>query len=191
MMIKTPLCLLILAPSILFAMDRVENNAQLINDCQLLSVKAFLNEKFKSSYEPTTFEERKTYGYHGIKIPVFLYTLDADTQIDETAGCIIKDARPTTWYGLRFDANAIPVDRVFLKTPVEKAFRAQILERANRYVAFRASCLLAKENMTSIFALLWVDYLNDRKIFLTLSDLGSLQWDDPLINLDENKQQIG
>lgn len=179
-----------LVPFTIFGMDQVQNE-QLLNAKQLLFVKAFLNEKFQSSYQQTTLQERILLGVHGIKIPVYVYTLDENKQTNETAGCIVKDSQPITLFGMSYDEKAIPVDRVFLKTPIQETFNAQILGRIESSTAVRASCLLVKKNMTtSILAVLWVDYKDNKKLFLTLSDLGSLQWNDPIINLDKNKQHI-
>lgn len=177
-----------LIPFAIFGMDQATKNVHLVDAKQLLFVKGFLNEKFQTSYELTTLLERRSLGFHGIKIPIFLYTLGEDKQTDEIAGYIVKGARPTTWLGALYDEKAMPIDRVFLKIPVMQDFKAQILGRD--YYAIRSSCLLVKKDTTkSILALLWSDYLNNKKLFLTLCDLGALEYDDPIINLDENKQQ--
>lgn len=177
-----------LATLSMFGME--PQHEKLLEVHQLVFVKAFLNEKFKASYEQTTFTDRRKLEFHGIKIPVFIFTLNENEQTDAIAGCILEDARPTTWAGLWYNENAVSINRVFLKTPWDDHFKAQILARSTR-VIFRASSLIVEKNTTkSILAVLWTDQGNTRKLFFTLSNLGSLDYTDPIIDLDKNREEI-
>lgn len=168
----------------------LQPHEKLLEFHQLVFVKAFLNEKFKANYERTGFADRNVLGFDGIKIPVFVYSLTDSSPTDTIAGCILKNARPTLLAGLWTHENAVPINRVFLKTPEHDNFRAQILARSND-VIFRASSLIIPKSTTqSILAVLWADQGDTKKLFLTLTDLGSLDNADPIIDLDKNREEI-
>lgn len=177
-----------LVPCLILAME--SPHPALLQKHHLVYVKAFLHEKFSGHYQRTSWQDRRLLGFDGIKIPVFTYGVHDHMPSDRIAGCIVKNARPACLAGMVIDQNAVPINRVFLKTPTHDDFRAQILARSSD-VAFRAgSLVLGQTGSQGILAILWADLGNTKKLFLTLTDLSALDQSDPIIDLDTNKEEI-
>lgn len=162
----------------------------LLQKHHLVYVKAFLHEKFSANHQRTGWQDRRLLGFDGIKIPVYTFWVHDEMPHESMAGCIIKNARPVRLAGMMIDQSAVPINRVFLKTPSHDDFRAQILARSTD-VTFRAgSLVLGQTGSPGILAILWADLGNTKKLFLTLTDLNSLDQSDPIIDLDTNKEEI-
>lgn len=149
-------------------------------------VTAFLNEKFKPSYESTTFADRKYYAFHGIKIPIYELDITRSSPGEKVAGNVIKGAKPSAWCGITFDETALPSDRIFLNT----GYQAQIQTRKNEY-AIRCSCLIVGKS-EMMLAFLWRDLTGDpRNLYITMAQISHMQENQDILDIDKNKKFIG
>lgn len=149
-----------------------------------------VNLKEEGANRPTTFAERRNYGYHGFKIPI---KKEANVPgLLLLAGCILVEAQPSILAGYSYADSHVLSNRIFIEDNNLK-YEATIKERASD-TRIHSSCIFGNpqaHTMSGTLAILWEDLTLPQKMYITTKRLAAIQEQDNQMDLDKNKVELG